>query len=870
MINQIKLQILFIVMMIGIIAIPNIQAQGLQFYGNKMPISQRTSYRIFNEKSAPAFNNYIRINFELKIQDFYTFGYLLHIVDPVTDTAYSLTFTDIDKGVSAFKFNTEGKSNLISMSFINDSIRSKWIPVTLQIDLSTGQSTLTIAGRSAQSNANIKVSGKMQPALYFGSKKDLLDLPSFAIRWLSLEGARQSFSFLFNESYGEDVHDTEGNVQGRVTNPCWLINDSYHWKKAATIDSRTCIGSKFNEVEQNIQFINQDSLYTYQVDNKRLSSHAYANPMPVQMLLGTNFIDTKTNTLYAYEINNLPKTAITIGALDIGTLTWQPVGKAYTYTQLHHHNGFLDQKRNRYLVFGGFGSKQYSNKFITYNSLADRWDTLQFKGDNIAPRFNSSMAATRQGDHLYIYGGVGNESGDQSVGHNYYNDLYLIDLENQTVKECWDKPLDETLVPAGQMVLSPDERFLYVLRYAEYIKSSHVQLYRISVADGKMEQLGDSIPFVSGSITSNIALYYNSVLEEFYCILQEFNEVDKSMKAIVYTLSAPPANKATMEFYTVSPKWNYRNVLLIGLISIPILCIIILFIYKREHKRRRVKRVAAIEPVAVAPSADAPLQSVTRVTNPVLPETKTVSKPEINKIYIYGIFTVYGSSGRDITHLFSNKLKHIFLYILLNSTKEGVSSSSLNDIFWPGKTEEKVKNLKGVTVSNLRKALAEINGIELIYEKGFFKIVINEPCCCDFFCLHTHLKSHPQSYDYMLPIWERGKLLESSSLELFDRYKQYSEDIIFSSLPKELPVCYQQNKLKYVLRICAILLKRDPLYEPALIYSIYSYEQLNKFELLSKVYSTFIIEYRNTMGEDYPKSLDMLRQEGKQMVFPEL
>lgn len=848
-----------------------LQAQGLQFYGNKFPIAERTTYHIFNESTIPTFTNYITIDFELKIQDFNTFGYLLHLVDPATDTAYSLTFTDVDKGISAFKFNTEGKTNHISMNFANDSLQLKWIPVKLHINLSTGQSTLDIAGKSIQSGQEIKLSQQLHPVICFGRREHLLDLPSFAIRRLTVKGGEQlSFSFQFNESRGEQVHDIAGNVQGKVTNPCWLINDSYHWKKTASIFSQTIIGSKFNEPQQEIQFFNQDSLYIYRADKKKLSGHAYANQMPVKMLLGTNFIDAATNTIYAYEINNLPKTATTIAALDVRSLTWQPVGKAFTPVQLHHHNGFLDQKRNRYLVFGGFGNKQYSNKFITYNSSTDRWDTLHFKGDNIAPRFYSSMAASKQGDQLYIYGGVGNESGDQSVGHNYYNNLYKIDLANQTVKECWNNPQDKKLVPAGQMVLSDDEQFLYLLRYAEYIKSSYAQLYRISVADGKMEQLGDSIPFISGSIISNIALYHNPKLQEFYCVLQECDELAKNMKASVYTLSAPPVDKTTMELYSIQSKRKSGNLPLICWTSLFIICSTLLFVYYKKRKRKKEKQVVEKEPAFVVSSTEAPVPKTVHTSASTPAEKKPESKPEINKIYIYGIFTVYGNSGRDITHLFSNKMKHIFLYILLNSTKEGVSSSSLNDIFWPGKTEEKVKNLKGVTVSNLRKALAEINGIELIYEKGFFKIVINEPCYCDFFCLHTHLKSHPQSYDYMLPIWERGKLLESSSLELFDKYKQYSEDIIFSSLPKELPVCYQQNKLKYVLRICAILLKRDPLYEPALIYSIYSYEQLNKFELLSKVYSTFIIEYRNTMGEDYPKSLDMLRQEGKQMVLPEL
>ena len=82
--------------------------------------------------------------------------------------------------------------------------------------------------------------------------------------------------------------------------------------------------------------------------------------------------------------------------------------------------------------------------------------------------------------------------------------------------------------------------------------------------------------------------------------------------------------------------------------------------------------------------------------------------------------------------MFSNKLKLIFLYILLNSDSEGVSSSLLNSLFWPEKMEKKAKNLKGVTISNLRKALAEIDGVELIYDKGFFSFITTATRDCDY------------------------------------------------------------------------------------------------------------------------------------------
>jgi DNA-binding SARP family transcriptional activator len=860
--NRIKSKLLFICIVIGIISLPEIQAQGLRFYGNEESIEQRTTYFVFNKGSIPAFNQYLDFSFELKIQDFSTFGYLLHIVDTQNNTAYSFTYTYIDESSSAFKFNTEGKTNLISISFKNESIKSKWIPVHLHIDLSTGESSLSVAGRTRQSSDKIKTQKELKALLVFGRRENLVDVPCFSIRNLKITGNKQSFHFLLNESSGEDVHDTESRIRGEVTHPYWLINESYHWKRTLTIPSKTIMGSKFNEKDQSILFINQDSLFRYNVGNKKNTGEEYANKLPYTMLLGTNYLDEKTNKIYAYEINNLPAGSVTIGALDLATRSWKATGKAFTPVQLHHHNGYLS-KDNQYIVFGGFGNRRYSNSFLAYNPATDRWDTLQFKGDRLSPRFYSSMAASKSGHYLYIYGGVGNDSGDQSVGHNYYDDLYRVDLQKHIIKKCWDNHSNRKLVSGEQMILSDDEKYLYVIRYAEYNEHTHLQLCRISVADGSCHQLGDSIPFISKSIASNVALYFNPVLQEFYCVTQEFDDFKKSVNAHVFTLSAPPVDQAAIHYYSKRKGLSFSTILVIAISSLCLIGLLLLY-WKNKQKKRKPA------PQFMPKFAPAPVQSETIpvpfsakaiVNEAGLPDKSPAPKTEFNRIYLCGIFTVYGRSGRDVTYLFSNKLKQIFLYILLNSDHDGVSSTSLNNIFWPEKMDKKAKNLKGVTISNLRKALAEIDGVELIYDKGFFRIVISEPCYCDYTHLITLLVKNSQKCTDILNILERGQLMECSKQEFFDKYKQQNEDLIFSILPQELPVLYKKHEFRQVLRVCSVLLKMDPLYEPALVYSVYSYNRLNEYEKLYKVYALFTAEYRNSLGMVYPKSIETLIQE---------
>ncbi len=838
----------------------HIHAQGLQFYGNQNSIEQRTTYIPFNDKEQlPVFYDCIDIEFDLRISQENTFGYLLHMSnseDP--STTYILTYSYAKDNESVFRFNTEGQINHTSISLSNDSILSHWLPVKLHIDFSLGESIMSIGNHTVKGNIKtIKQSHKFHPFLVFGRREHLVDVPEFAIRKLKISDKKQNYTFLLNESNGNDVHDTKEKIQGKVINPYWLINDSYHWQKVATFSSQGCMGTNFNEQQQKIQFITPDSLFTYNVSSKKIEKGLYANPIPVSMRLGTNFINKKNDNIYAYEVNNLPKGSVTIAALNTSTLTWTPIGKAFTKVQLHHHNGFWNFQNGQYTIFGGFGNKRYNNTFLTYNELTDQWDTLQFKGDRIPPRFYSSTASSLEGNDLYIYGGVGNESGEQEIGHYYYNDLYKVDLTHQTVKKCWSHATKENQVSSRQMILSKDEKSLYVIRYAEYIKKTYLQLYSISIKDGNMEQLGDSIPFTSGSIASTVSLFHNPKLNEFYCVIQEFNEQAKQVNAAIYTLNTPPVSKADIEYYSHNNQRN--NNLFKWTVFFLVLLIIVFVVFIFIHKKRKNKNITSTSPVPAinTQSIEQQQDSVELTKN----SDSSSIQSKRNIIYIYGTFTIYNRNGRDISYLFSKKLKHLFLYLLLNSSnkEEGVNSSSLNEIFWPDKPEDKAKNLKGVTISNLRKILLELDGIKLVYNKGVFRIETDPSICyCDYFELCNYLSEHPQENETLLKIWERGKLLEHEENPLYDKYKQKSENAIFSLLSKEMPSYYQQNDYSHVLRICHIILKRDPLNEQALQYCIHTYKKINDLESIYKVYSTFIIEYRKCMGQNYAYTIEEL------------
>lgn len=46
--------------------------------------------------------------------------------------------------------------------------------------------------------------------------------------------------------------------------------------------------------------------------------------------------------------------------------------------------------------------------------------------------------------------------------------------------------------------------------------------------------------------------------------------------------------------------------------------------------------------------------------------------------------------------------------------------------------KDKVKNSRGVAINHLRKILKELDGIELVYEKGCFRFTLSSVFYCDY------------------------------------------------------------------------------------------------------------------------------------------
>lgn len=819
-----------------------LSSQGLQFKSTfTSSIDERTSYDVFHHTS-PCLSKQLFIEFELAFYDLKSFGNIIRIRNSHHQNVYNLIF-DKRENFVFFNFVEEGKDNLSEFKFgINKFSKAKWHKVTISFDLITNTIRLTLDDQEAYIE-NKSLSEKICPQIYFGKSEHMIDVPAFSIKELKIQLDDDLHQFSLNESEGEDVHDSRANIVGHVSNPTWLIRDSYHWKEQTSYSSRGMDVACFDEINERFIFAKKDSVVFYDLHSKEYTSRPYKNTNPVKMNLGAGFLDMNKNRLYTYEASDIPKEKASFAALSLDNNTWITLSRTQLPMQLHHHCSYFDSKRNRLLLFGGFGDQKYNGDFYSYDFETNSWNTPSFGGDKIPPRYFSGLGHDSHANYLYILGGMGNESGKQILGRNYYYDLYRVDLENQKVKKLWEIPWhDNNIVSVRNMIVLGDSA-IYTLMYPEHMTNSHLKLYQFSIKDGSYKILGDSIPIISDKIETNANLYFSKSQNSLCCIVQEYDNAIFTKK--IYTLVFPPVSHSDINYYMTDAdnKLSYKYWLLIGGL---IVVVVFLFI---ELNRRKKKKESSIPVDKDNCLPEAP------ISLPEIDISLVTSVIKANSIYLFGQFSVFDKAGKDITYMFSARLKYTFILILKYSIHNGISSQEMSQILWSDRNPQKTKNIRGVTINDIRKILNELDGVELVYEKGYFKLVVDKECYCDLFRFYALLENKHLTdleQNEILSILYRGEFLKLIDEEIFDSLKESINQKGESLLMWIINNYYLHKDYTKVLQSARILFVIDPLNEKALFYELRSLIDQNKIEQANKRFSAFSSEYKQMIGEDYP------------------
>ena len=833
--NLIKLLIVIIVPLLSFTGL----AQGIRFNSNDDLITNRTSYNVFAHNQ-PTLGSNFKIEFDLSIINAQSFGYILHIKDKNKPISYSVVYVNKNESSGEIKLNLDGVKTLLSIPLNEDLLGArKWIKLSLNFNSIEKKITFLINEKAFYSNGN-EFSRQISPEIYFGKHENVIDVPLMAIKKLIITNKKDKYTFNFNENEGEDVFDSNGNRYGFVKHPNWLITESYHWKLRYSTSFNQVTSVTFDENNSRFIFQNSDTLNFYNFNKETNSFYSFKNKLGVPMRLGTSFLDPVKNKLYVYELNDVLPRKPTIASIDLNTPEyWETNSLIELEQQRHHHNAFFDSKNSQFIIFGGFGNQRLTNNFNTYNIESDTWELLSFTGDTITPRYFSGLTKIGK-QELLLFGGEGNETGDPSIGKTYYYDCYKINLATRKIKKIWNiKRGDVKMVSSRNLVVSKDSSSFYNLSYPEYVASTYLQLYEYSIKNGNYQTLGDRIPMVSERIRTNANLYFNKDTNQLFCTTQEF-ELDGSNKINIYSLNAPPVSKEII-YNPIKKSSTNKISLLIIFTIIPILFISVFFFIKKRKRKKE--------------AINAQIQTVKKYN---LKETK--QPPKANSTLLFGNFKVIDRKEKDISYMFSPKIRQLFLLLLFNSKKKilvGIKSEQIHTILWPDSTSQKAKNLKNVTISQLRNIVKDIDGIEVIYSNGYFFMEFGDDFYFDYFDFLTKLEPlkndlfDNNSLSQLIQIIRTGNFLQSINDECFDQVKKDFENEVLKIIPSQLKLFYKNEEYAAVILLAEILFNVDSLNEVAFYYRIHSLLKMGMKFKAKKQFNYFILEYNKIMGDDF-------------------
>lgn len=810
-----------------------VAAQGVQFTGGHDPIENRTSIELFTDKT-PVFQERLDIRFDLQLPSNGTAGYIVRLKGRNQDPTFNLYY-DQEDDEAIFRFNEEGKSSLITVRAKWDALLDQhWVPVRISFDLKQGLIQLQI-GEIPTQVTKIELKHRYAPEITFGKSEYLIDVPAMALRRLRISDVHQSFDFPLRETKGEKLHTAAGKVMGRVQNGIWLLNQAFYWQSHGTMQLSKHAGSTYDPKTRSVYYFSSDSLQVYHVQNGQRQSFPFSSPCPLPLNLAETFINPDDNRLYVYETSyDSLYTGPTVASLDLTDYSWRVESSDYLGRELHHHGSVVSPATNKLLIFGGFGEMRYSNNLIEYAIGDGQWSRpMRVKGDTILPRYFTSMGYASSDQQVYLFGGMGNESGEHIVGRKYFYDLYKIDPRTGQSEKLWHLDWeDPAFVPARGLVIA-DSAWIYLLGYPEHLTHSHIQLKRFSIADGEYQRLGDSIPIYSDRIRTRASLFFDQRLKKLIAVLQESDDDIRSSVSI-YSLDFPAIPK--QDLYAFPQRSSTNNWWFFVLITSAV-ALIVAFYWISPRSRRRGKR---------------------RLSTPISQPLEELAPPPAlkNKIYLFGDFTVIDKHGRDISHLFSARLKQVFCLILFHSDAAGISSRLLSHLLWPEKPRDKVKTSRGVAISNLRKVLNEIEGVEIHYQEGHYRLIVEAPCSCDYWNIKRNCLYSAAFSEQCQQAVERGEFLLGLDDPLFDTMKAETERALTTSLLQSIQESRQQNNWQRVTQLSDLLLRIDRVNVQAVQFGVEGFAQTEQQAAGALFYQRFAEYYEQLMGEPYTQSFD--------------
>jgi DNA-binding SARP family transcriptional activator len=265
----------------------------------------------------------------------------------------------------------------------------------------------------------------------------------------------------------------------------------------------------------------------------------------------------------------------------------------------------------------------------------------------------------------------------------------------------------------------------------------------------------------------------------------------------------------------------------------------------------------------------APVSNDISLTKPRFTNTHRVRETTSrNTIHFFGGFQVFNNRGEDITSKFSPLLKELFLLIWLHTLRndKGISSDTLIEILWFGKSKRSARNNCSVNIAKLKIILSEIEGCELSHKTGYWKINLDESKLSNDYYQVMKIIESKEAFTrgklyQLIEITNKGPFLVNLNYEWLDEFKAKISDIIVDQFIYSAQSLDIKEDAELIIHLSDGIFNFDTVNEEAMILKCKAQYASGKHSLAKNTYQKFFNEYRVLYIQDYNRSFtDILNQ----------
>lgn len=830
---------------------------GLRLLSYEVNNNQRTSLSLLGGEPI-TIGDQLSMKFRLSVRKAAIFGTIANI--------------KLDNGKNIeFKFTPDGNGKTFSPTLL---IGGKLYPVSytllsmhpvgdvpVTIILCPDKGTVDFCFGNKQRTIHTDLCGAKKVTISFGNQFSAggsADVAPVDIWDLGID--RSGKPLYFWELRTHEGNNTFDKLEGAVAtaaNGHWLQDDHTKWKRVMVYKYPDEIQATYDRQRHLLYIVTDDSLITFSLTNHERRSIAVKG---YRALRTSKFFyaNEKDGRLYSYNFDRKD-----IFSMDPALGAWDNSEKVKS-DATHINHAIATQGGDLFYAFGGYGLYRFHNELFKIDTYGRTIEQLKYS-PLLPPR--TSAAAAWVGNKLYVFGGIGNESGKQEMPQHFYYDFWEIDLNTLKAKLLWqEKPTtDDGFIVSSQMIYDAQEK-------AFYVATSKKTLLKLQTSKPGWQVVSEKLPVQMDFEVLNYSIYLDQALGKIVLIFAPTKDT-KRHELQLFTIDLPllpdaiEAMNAQQE-QKGSGAWVWAIVLVVPIAVL--LALGIMF-----WRKKKVNRLQAGQPQAETPAEAAdPLTDEKQVAEekPSVEEepAQQEPEPEVPKYYdrnrseirMLGEFQVFSKDGEDITSQFTRRARNLLMILLLNSVtnEKGIDVRRLDRELYPDLSEDAARNNRNVYMRKLRLLLEKVGKVDIVNDKINYKAFIGDDVLFDFAEATKLMQTMDSGEDSTeltqrtLELLLRGPLLTSVSEEWLDDMKGNYSSRAITLLHQLATRSLRSGRGSMAYHICEAIMAHDPFNEEALMMQCRILCQRRTVGIAKNIYDRFCKTYEQAMGEPYGKT----------------